>query len=402
MSGMYKFYCRVYQGVFRIATNFLDFSEPEIIKGENCIESLPKFIQDKGWDSVLIVTDSVLYKLGMIDTLSKKMDEAGLKYSIYSKTVPNPTIDNIEEALAQYKENKHNVIVAFGGGSAMDCAKGVGARAVNPNKTIPQMKGVLKVGHKLPPLFAIPTTAGTGSETTIAAVVTNSKTHEKYAVNDPHLTPRYAVLDPVVTVKLPPHITSTTGMDALTHAVEAYIGHSNTAKTRAKAINATKLIFANIKVAYDEPNNMVARNNMQIAAYDAGVAFTRAYVGNVHAIAHTLGGFYQVPHGLANAVILPYVLDYYGSTAYKPLAELAREVNITGSTDEELAKKFIAAIREYNAYMKIPTQIEGIKDEDIDTMITRALSEANPLYPVPKIMNREDMRKIYKAIQKNK
>ncbi len=406
MNVFYKAYCRVFQKIIYVASYFLNFSEPEVVAGENSVLKLASLVKQKEIESVLIVTDGVLFDLGMIDPLCQELDKEGVKYSVYSKVVPNPTIDNIEEAYSQYLKNKHQAIIAFGGGSPMDCAKGVGARVVNPNKAIPQMKGLLKVRHKLPLLFAVPTTAGTGSETTLAAVITNSKTHEKYAINDSHLIPAYAILDPLVTVKLPPHITSTTGMDALTHAVEAFIGHSNTKKTYTRAIEATKLIFDNIKVAYDEPTNLKARNNMQIAAYKAGVAFTRAYVGNVHAIAHTLGGFYQVPHGLANAVILPYVLDFYGAKVYKRLAILAREVNLVGKDDEECAKKFIQAIRDYNEYMKIPAKIlakdgsQLIQDKDFETMIDRAQAEANPLYPVPVIMDREDMRKIYKIIQK--
>ncbi len=400
MTGLFKAYCRIYQKVFYVCSYLLGFREPEVISGENSILKLPGFIKEKGINSVLIVTDAGILGLGLVDGLIDGLKKEGINYSVYSKVVPNPTIDNIEEAYAQYLKNKHEALIAFGGGSPMDCAKGVGARSVNPKRSIPQMKGLLKVGHKIPTLFAIPTTAGTGSETTVAAVVTNSKTHEKYPLNDPKLIPAYAILDPVVTVKLPKHITSTTGMDALTHAVEAFIGSSNTANTKRQAIEATKLIFENVKVAYDEPENIQARNNMQIAAYKAGVAFTRAYVGNVHAIAHTLGGMYGVPHGLANAVILPYVLDWYGETAYKKLAILAREVGIEGNSDEELAKNFVKAIRDYNKYMNIPDKIEGIKEEDLETMITRAQSEANPLYPVPRIMSREDMKDMYHTIMK--
>ena len=211
----------------------------------------------------------------------------------------------------------------------MDCAKVAAARVVRPNKPIPKMRGVLKVMRKLPPFFAVPTTAGTGSETTIAAVVTNPATHEKYAINDPVLRPKYAVLDPELTIGLPPHITSTTGMDALTHAVEAYIGHSNTRDTEQKARLAVKLIFANIEKVYQNGKDIDARGQMLLASYYAGVAFTRAYVGYVHAIAHNLGGLYGIAHGLANAIILPYVLEYYGESAHHRLAELADVAGIT-------------------------------------------------------------------------
>ena len=258
----------------------------------------------------------------------------------------------------------------------------------------------LKYG-KLPPFFAIPTTAGTGSEATIAAVVSDSKTHEKYAIMDPVLMPHVAVLDPLLTVKLPPFVTATTGMDALTHAVESYIGLSNTEETIRYSLDAVKLIFDNLYTAYCDGENIEARKNMQKAAYLAGAAFTRAYVGNVHAIAHTLGGFYGVPHGLANAVLLPYLLEFYGDTVHKPLAELAQLVGITSpqQTTAEKAKVFIEAIKQLNRDMQIPNKIEGIVNRDIPVMVERALKEANPLYPVPKIMNKDEMFYIYQIIQ---
>ena len=395
MNVFYKAFCRTYQFVMKIAANFLPFRQPEILEG---LEKVPEQIEKLGIASVLIVTDDVLHnKLHLIDGLKEGLEAKGIKYAVYDKTVPNPTIDNIEEGVVLYKENGCNALIAFGGGSPMDCAKGIGCRIARPNKEIPKMKGVLKVMKKLPVIFAVPTTSGTGSEATLAAVISNSVTHEKYAINDPVLIPKYAVLDPSLTLKLPKHITSTTGMDALTHAVEAYIGSSNTELTKAMAIKATKLIFENLKNAYDNGEDIKARRNMQLASYYAGVAFTRAYVGNVHAIAHTLGGFYGVPHGLANAVILPHILDFYGEKAYVKLSELANAVGIKGTTEAK-AKQFIQAVKDMNAYMNIPTTIDGIKEEDIPTMVERAFKEANPLYPVPKIMSKEDFTAMYHEI----
>lgn len=395
MNVFYKAFCRTYQFVMKIAANFLPFRQPEILEG---LEKVPEQIEKLGIASVLIVTDDVLHnKLHLIDGLKEGLEAKGIKYAVYDKTVPNPTIDNIEEGVALYKENGCNALIAFGGGSPMDCAKGIGCRIARANKEIPKMKGVLKVMKKLPVIFAVPTTSGTGSEATLAAVISNSETHEKYAINDPVLIPKYAVLDPSLTLKLPKHITSTTGMDALTHAVEAYIGSSNTELTKAMAIKATKLIFENLKNAYDNGEDIKARRNMQLASYYAGVAFTRAYVGNVHAIAHTLGGFYGVPHGLANAVILPHILDFYGEKAYVKLSELANAVGIKGTTEAK-AKQFIQAVKDMNAYMNIPTTIDGIKEEDIPTMVERAFKEANPLYPVPKIMSKEDFTAMYHEI----
>ncbi len=397
MNPLFKIYCRIYQGIFRIATNFLNFRQPKSIEG---LDKLPEFAKNLGLDNLLIVTDDVLHnKLKLIDSLKEGLTAANISYIVYDKTIPNPTIPNIEEGYSIYKENNCQGIIAFGGGSPMDCAKGIGCRVARPNKTIPQMKGVLKVLKKLPPLFAIPTTSGTGSEATLAAVVSNPETHEKYPINDPVIIPKYVVLDPYLTIKLPKHITSTTGVDALTHAVEAYIGSSNTQQTKDMAVKATKLIFDNLVTAYDNGEDIKARKNMQWASYFAGVAFTRAYVGNVHAIAHTLGGQYGVPHGLANAIILPYILDFYGEKAHKKLAELAFAVGIKEGSVSDKAKAFIQKIKDMNAYMNIPTTIDNIKEEDIPLMTDRAFAEANPLYPVPVIMSKKDFSDMYRKLK---
>ncbi len=391
MSVLYNAYCRTFQKVMKVAVNFLDWTEPEIIRGAGCVKQLPAAIKAKGVTTVLVVTDKGLMGLNLLDGLFDALAKEGINYTVYDGVQPNPTIDNIEQALAMYKAAECNGIVAFGGGSPMDCAKACGARVVRPNKTVPQLRGLLKVIKKLPPLFAVPTTAGTGSETTIAAVVSNPKTHEKNAINDPRLRPKVAVLDPELTIGLPKHITSTTGMDALTHAVEAYIGHSNTKGTKAAAEKATRLIFDNILEVYENGKNIEARENMLVASYYAGIAFTRAYVGYVHSIAHNLGGTYGTPHGLANAVILPHMLEFYGKTAYKPLAQLAAiaGLDVAGLDEEQKAKLFIAKIKEFNAKMNIPEKFDFIKDEDVPLIAKRALMEGNPLYPVPKIMDQK-------------
>ena len=389
---MYEAYCRTFQGVMRVAMNVLDWSEPELLKGAGAVKNLPKKIKELGYNNVLIVTDKGLMGLHLLDSMFEELRNNEIAYVVYDGVQPNPTIDNIEEARKLFLGNGCQAIIAFGGGSPMDCAKACGARIARPGTEIPKMRGQLKVIKKIPTLFAVPTTAGTGSEATLAAVVSNPKTHEKNAINDPVLRPKYAVLDPELTLGLPPHITSTTGMDALTHAVEAYIGQSNTANTEEKAKLATKMIFANLETAYKDGKNVEARENMLLASYYAGIAFTRAYVGYVHAIAHNLGGMYGIPHGLANAVILPYVLDFFGETAYKRLAELAEVAGLdcAGKSDEEKAKMFIAEIRRMNKDMNIPEKFEQIKESDISLIADRALKEGNPLYPVPKIMDKDE------------
>lgn len=393
---------RTIQLMYRIAAHFLDWRKPELIISEDSMAILAKLLKDKNLRPVLIVTDKKIMAMGLLDHLLNQLKKKDIAYIIFDETVPNPTIENIEVARKRYIENECKAIIGFGGGSAIDCAKGVGARIARPKKSIPQMKGQLKVGKKTPPIIAIPTTAGTGSEATLAAVVTNPKTQEKYAINDVHLIPSYAIHDSLLTVKLPAQLTATTGMDALTHAVEAYIGKSNTKETKKYAIKAVKLIFEHLEEAYFNPSNMEARSKMLKASYYAGLAFTRAYVGNVHAIAHTFGGFYNVPHGLANAIILPYVLTYYGKKVDKQLSELADLVDIRPQGKQKKSQAFIEEIKKMNTRMKIANKIEIDSKEQIANMVERAYQEANPLYPVPKILSKKDFTNLYNQIIKIK
>jgi len=396
---MYKLYCRLYQFIFRCASVVLPWRRPEILSS---YDSLAALLRKKSVISVLFITDSGLVKAGLHSALVKILENNHVRCAVYDKTQQNPTIDNIEEALALYKKEGCTAIIAFGGGSPMDCAKGVGARVARPKKSISKMRGQLKVLKKIPLLIAIPTTAGTGSETTLAAVITDSLTHEKYAINDPALFPRYALLMPELTVGLPPLLTACTGMDALCHAVEAYAGQSNTCQTRKDALKAAELIFENLLTAFSEGQNLNSRKNMMDAAFLAGAAFTRAYVGNIHAVAHTLGGQYGTPHGQANAVIMPYVLEMYGGKVHQRLSEMAVAAGIAEKTASirENAEKFIAAIRKMNAQMGIPNKISELKAEDIPTLAGRAMREANPLYPVPVIFNRKSMEQVYHQIIK--
>ena len=399
MNIFYKMYCRTFQAVLKQLIKLMPWRKPELLQFENGAAGLASFVKSKGLEKVLVVTAGNLMKLGLCAPMLEAMEKEGVKAAVYDKVVANPTIDNVEAALALYNESGAQGIIAFGGGSPMDCAKGVGARVARPKKSIPKMKGILKVGKKMPPFFAIPTTSGTGSETTLAAVITdttNPEHHLKYAIQDFPLIPHYAVLDPSLTAGLPQKVTSTTGMDALCHAIEAYIGNSNTKETKQKAEEAIKLIFTYLKRAYDDGKDMEARKNMQTAAFDAGVAFTRAYVGNVHAMGHAMGAKYNTPHGLAMAVILPHMLDFYGEKIYKKLAKLADVVGITGADEAEKAKAFIKAVKDMNAYMQIPENFGGIiKKEDAVDMSEAAYKEANPLYPVPVMMGKEDFVKMY-------
>ncbi|MEG2719792.1 MAG: iron-containing alcohol dehydrogenase [Oscillospiraceae bacterium] len=399
MWAVKKAYYRAFQKTLKICMMFLDWSEPQLLKGPGAIRKLPSLIKEKGIKKVLIVTDKGLMGINLLDSLFEELEKLQIEYVIYDGVQPNPSIENIEEARELFVSKGCEGMIAFGGGSPMDCAKAAAARVVRPNKTIPQMRGQMKILRKLPPFFAVPTTAGTGSETTLAAVVSDTKTHEKYAINDPSLRPKYAVLDPELTIGLPPHITSTTGMDALTHAVEAYIGKSNTKSTRSYAQMATAKIFGNLERAYSDGKDVEARGQMLLASYYAGMAFTRAYVGYVHAIAHNLGGIYSIPHGLANAVILPVVLEAYGDAIYNQLAELASCTYLTGRTGEEKALKFIAEIKAMNERMNIPKGFAQIKEDDIPIIVERAMKEAHPLYPTPVIFDKEQLTQIVRSLK---
>lgn len=389
-----KLYCRTFQTVFRIALPVLPYRNPKQLGN---IEELVKTLQKKEISSVLLVTDHGIRNMGLTAPLEKTLAQAQIRCAVYDKTVANPTTQNVEEAREVYLKKGCQAVIGFGGGSSMDCAKAVGARIAKPGQSLAKMKGILKIHKKLPLLIAIPTTAGTGSETTLAAVITDSETRHKYPINDFSLIPSFAVLDPEVTRSLPKQITATTGMDALTHAVEAYIGRSTTKQTRAEALQAVKLIFANIDKVYENGENMVARKNMLHASYLAGCAFTKSYVGYVHAVAHSLGGKYNVPHGLANAVLLPYVLEAYGETAHKKLHELAVAAGVAAQEDSprEGAECFITAIRILNRHLGIPTTINGIQEKDIPELAKLADKEANPLYPVPKLMDAKELEQFY-------
>ena len=398
MNIFKKFYCRTFQTIFKIALPFLPYREPQIL---NSNDEVVETLKTHNITSVLFVTDKGIRGLNLTKPLEDAIKNANINLSVFDEVVPNPTSKNVEDALAIYHKNNCTGIIAFGGGSVMDCAKATGAKVAYPNKTLAQMKGVMKVLKKIPTLIAVPTTAGTGSETTLAAVITDSETRHKYAINSFPLIPSYALLDERVTAGLPKHITSTTGMDALTHAVEAYIGRSTTKQTRKNALEATKAIFENLEEAYNNGSNLEARKNMLIASYKAGLAFTKSYVGYVHAIAHSLGGKYNIAHGLANAIILPYVLKKFGKSVHKKLWKMGVFAGLfdKDTSYEKGAKLFIEKIEEMNKSMNIGTTIPEIQTEDIASLAKTAEHEANPLYPVPKLFTATELEEIYHSLK---
>lgn len=378
----------------------LRFPIPQVISGPGSVKRLPELISTLKMNRVLIVTDKGLSAAGLVEKVTAPLAMQGVFYAVFDAVQANPSIQNVEEGLKVYVANKCNGIVALGGGSPMDCAKLIGARASNPKKPVAKMRGKFRVWKALPPLIAIPTTAGTGSETTVAAVVSDPVAHEKFAVIDLKLVPPIAILDPELMVGLPPHITASTGMDALTHAIEAYIGIHGTSFTNENAEKATRIIIENLESVYQNGSNLDKRNQLALASFYGGSAFTRASVGYVHAIAHNMGGLYGVPHGLANAIILPYVLESCLKEAAGKLAKLA-VVSGLGKADEPpatLARRFLDKIKSMNSALGIPKTIKELKEADIPLIVKRALAEANLDYPVPRIMNKEEMTALVRLL----
>lgn len=398
-DGLKKAWYRTFQEGLNIGARALYWRKPETVTGEACAAQIPAIMKKEGVRRVMVVTGRHVGK-SIAPGIIENLKNAGVDCVHFSEVEANPSTTTVDKIVWMYRLNNCDGFLAIGGGSPIDAAKAAAALVACPGRTLAQMAGLFRVLRRLPPFVAVPTTAGTGSETTIAAVITDAATHHKYAVMDICLVPRYAVLDPVLTRDLPPKSTSTTGMDALTHAVEAYLCWTNrTKEVDRDAEEATVTIFKYLERAYRDGNDMEARDNMLMAAFKAGFAFTRAGVGNVHAIAHTLGGLYNVPHGLANAVILPIVLEDYGARVYKRLARLAEITGTrTDGTDEDKAKAFIAEIYAMNARMGIPRGIEGIKEEDIPQMVDWALAEANPTYPVPVVYTREHCAQVIRRI----
>lgn len=393
MNTLRKIYCRCFQTVFRIALPILPYRNPEV---RNRISEITNILKKEAISRPLIITDQTLSSIGATDALQKLLSEKGILYTLFDGAFPNPTTALARQAANCYRQNNCDGLIAFGGGSPMDLAKAVGVMLTRPDKPLEKLAGILKVRRKLPVLIAIPTTAGTGSETTLAAVLINADTRHKFTINDFPLIPKYAILDPSTIHTLPVSIAATTGLDALTHAVEAYIGRSTTRQTRADAKKAVKLIFENFDASVNHESTE-AESAMLKASHYAGRAFTRSYVGYIHAVSHSLSGQYNLPHGWTNAVLLPLILKRYGSTIWKKLAKLAICAGIGSSSESEevLAKRFISAIEEKNNRYDIPCRIDAIRKEDISLLASHADKEANPLYPVPVLWDKKELEKIY-------
>jgi alcohol dehydrogenase len=391
-----------YQGLMRamkFAAKILPMPKPILFTGVDSSLELCDAIGQMGTKKILIVTDAVLIKLGILDKIQKKLTEINIEYVTYDGVLPDPTYDQIENGLTVYKQNKCEAILAVGGGSPIDAAKVIAARVTN-KRAIKKLAGMFKVWTAPAPLFAIPTTAGTGSEVTIAAVVSDPITHKKTPLIDPKLVPMMAALDASLMTGLPAAVTSATGMDALTHAIEAYISKNAAHDTDGYAIAATRLIMENLSTAVKTGDNLEARHNMALASYYAGLAFTKASLGYVHAISHNFGAKYSTPHGLGNAIVLPYVLDYSKAEINDRLAELAEVsgLKIGKENNSELAQKFIDKIRAMLNEFEIPNALAALKTEDIPEITRLALKEAHYNYPVPKYMDQKTCENLIKQM----
>ena len=395
MNPLKKAYCRIFQNIFKFALPVLPYRNPKII---GSVKGIPEVLEKRGYNNVLIITDTGIRSLGLTERLEQTLKRNCISYQIYDKTVANPTTVNVDEALHMYLDNDCQAIIGFGGGSSMDCAKAVAARIAKPHQSLAQMKGILKIHKKLPLLIAIPTTAGTGSETTLAAVITDAETRYKYAINDFPLIPRYAVLDPKVTLSLPPFITATTGMDALTHAIEGYITKGAWEMSDMFHIKAIEIISKSLRGAVE--NTPEGREGMALGQYVAGMGFSNVGLGLVHSMAHPLGALYDTPHGVANAIILPTVMEYnapYTGEKYKDIAE-AMGVDTTGMSQEEYRKAAVDAVKQLSKDVGIPADLkEIVKEEDLQFLSESALADA--CCPGnPRDTSVEEIKELYKSL----
>jgi alcohol dehydrogenase class IV len=371
-----------------LLTRFIPIPQPTLLVGPGSSGRLGQAVAGFGHSKILIVTDSIISKLGLLKTLTDALTAGGAQYVVFDEITADAPIPLIEKGIAFFKDNGCDAIVAFGGGSSMDASKAIANAASNP-KPLRQLAGYLK-GLRAPvKIYAVPTTAGTGSEVTVAAVISDPERHSKLVIVDPRMVPKMAALDPTLMTGLPPHITAATGIDALTHAIEAFVGNWTTPYSDGMALSAVGLIFENLRVAYSNGTNLEAREKMALASTYAGFAFTRANVGYVHAIAHQFGGKYHTPHGLANAIMLPFVLKYSSPAITERLALLA--VRAKAGTEDEptdvLAKKFLDAVDQLNRDLGIPTYLEALKESDIPALAKAACHEAHTGYPVPRYMS---------------
>ncbi|MCK6424096.1 MAG: iron-containing alcohol dehydrogenase [Burkholderiaceae bacterium] len=381
-------------------TRFLPIPQPTLLVGPGASRRLGQALTGFGHEKLLIVTDAVIVELGLLQGLTQALEAGGTAWALFDEITPDAPIPLIERGLARFQEEGCDALVAVGGGSAMDAAKAIAIASANPAKDLRSLAGYFKGLSHPPPVYAVPTTAGTGSEVTVAAVIADPQRRSKLVIVDTRLVPKMAALDPELMTGLPPAITAATGMDALTHAVEAFLGHWATPATDGLALAAVGLIFENLPRAYREGRDLEVRERMALASTYAGMAFTRANVGYVHAIAHQFGGRYHTPHGLANAIVLPQVLRFLAPEVTDRLARLALRARL-GSVDEDeqtLADRFLAAVEALARDLGIPTQLAALREQDIPALAEAALHEAHTGYPVPRYMSRAECEALLRRL----
>jgi alcohol dehydrogenase len=373
-----------------LVTRLLPIPQPTMLVGPGASARLGQAVGGFGHHKILVVTDKVVAQLGLMSGLTDAIAACGTEFVVFDDITPDAPIPLVEKGIALYRQAGCDAIVAFGGGSVMDAAKAIGLSAAN-HKHPRELVGYFSGRHAPPPIYAVPTTAGTGSEVTVVAVISDPEHHRKLVIADTRIVPRMAALDPCVMTGLPPPITAATGMDALTHAVEAYIGGWSTAFSDRMALSAVGLIYQNLPLAFADGQNLAAREKMALASMYAGLAFTRASVGNVHAIAHQLGGLYHTPHGLANAILLPPVLRFSSAAIQAKLAVLAVQARVGRPKEPEarLAQKFLDSVESMNRALGIPKHLEALREQDIPALAKAACREADVNYPVPRAMSQQ-------------
>lgn len=392
-----KFYYRLRQAL--ATTVFLKPQpKPMIYLGSGSTIQLSQAIARFGFKKILVVTDKPLRDLGVLDTTLNALHKAGVETAVFDGVLPDPTEQVVDAGIACYRQERCDSVLAFGGGSSIDAAKVIALGAANDCNSA----DCIGIGQcKLPaaPFFAVPTTAGTGSEATFIAVISNNETHAKGAVIDASLIPKAAALDPEVMRGLPPHITAATGMDALTHAIESYIGRWETDETNYYGLAACRLVFDNLEEAWSNGENLEAREAMALASHYGGLAITNALVGYVHAISHNLGAKYGVPHGLGNAIVLPHVLELMVDDATEKLAEIAVHCGMGDRADGSgaLARTLIDRVWALNEAIGIPRTTDVIQAGDVETLTDAALTEGGN-YPSPRFISRDECRGILRAI----
>lgn len=348
--------------------------------GPGARKELPEVLDRLGAKKVLVVTDKGLLKFGVAKMVTDVMDAAGISYEIFSDVKPNPTVTNVQEGLKAFRESKANVIVAIGGGSAIDTAKGIGIVANNPEfSDIVSLEGCAPTKHKSVPIVALPTTAGTAAETTINYVIIDEEKQKKMVCVDPNDIPAVAIIDAELMYSLPKGLTAATGMDALTHAIEGYITKGAWQMSDMFELEAIRMISKYLPVAVAEPTNADARNGMAVAQYIAGMAFSNVGLGLVHGMAHPMGSLFDVPHGVANALLLPTIMEFNMPACLDKYPEIAKAmgVDITGMTKEEASQAACDAVKALAIEVGIPQHLSelGITAEDIPALAQQAIED---------------------------